>query len=248
MNIKVKPCNRSNYGNIRQTTAYIVIHYTGNDKDTAKGNASYFANNYVGASANYFVDDNDIYESVPEKYTAWHCETRGMAFKCSCRNNNSIGIELCTCGDYQISDKTAQNAAELVKLLMEKYKLSPNRVIRHYDVCGKLCPKPWVNDILKWQNFKEMLSDMTEAQVSKICNDMIYKHNKNLEDKLVTFINNKIDSKQPVVYNKLEDVPAWAVDTVTKFVEGGILRGDGSNLNISEDMLRILVMVDRILQ
>lgn len=89
---------------------------------------------------------------------------------------------------------------------------------------------------------------MTEAQVSKICNDMIYKHNKNLEDKLVTFINNKIDSKQPVVYNKLEDVPAWAVDTVTKFVEGGILRGDGSNLNISEDMLRILVMVDRILQ
>ena len=237
MKIYEKPCNRSNYGALRQRTYYIVIHYTGNAKDTARANANYFANNRVGASAHYFVDENEIYSSVPEGYIAWHCETRGMSFKCACRNNNSIGIELCTCGNYQISDKTAERAAELVKSLMDKYDVPVDRVIRHYDVCGKRCPAPWVDDVNKWLAFKEMLQDMTETKVK----DMISRNN----DELIKMIDNKIDKAKEVKYDKLEDIPAWASDVITELVEDGTLKGDGSNLDLSKDMLRLLVILKR---
>ena len=248
--MKTLKCKSTNYGGMRASTKYIVIHYTGNAKDTAKANANYFANNNVGASAHFFVDDNDIYSSVPENYIAWHCETPNMPFKCTCRNRNSIGIELCTCGNYQISDKTAENATELVKELMDKYSIPISNVIRHYDVCGKLCPQPWVKDSTKWQNFKNMLkvNEMTETNVQKICNDMIYKYNKELEDRLITFINNKFEAEREPRYNKLEEIPTYASETITRLVECGILKGDGFNLDLSKDMLRLIVIFDRMLE
>lgn len=251
MNITSIACNTQNYGGKRASTKYIVIHYTGNEKDTAKGNANYFHNNYVGASAHFFVDDNSIYASVPRDNIAWHCETPKMTFKCACRNNNSIGVELCTCGNYEISDKTAENASELVKTLMSEYGIPISNVIRHYDVCGKLCPQPWVKDSTKWQKFKRLLmfgvNDMTETEVKKICNDMIYDYNKRQTDELINFINNKFEAEREVRYNKMEDIPAWALSTVRSFVMDDIIKGDGHNLDLSKDMLRMLVILDRLL-
>jgi len=50
-----------------------VIHYTANNGDTAEGNANYFHSINRGASANYFVDEKEIYQVVPDNYVAWHC-------------------------------------------------------------------------------------------------------------------------------------------------------------------------------
>lgn len=48
------------------------------------------------------------------------------------------------------------------------------------------------------------------------------------------------------VYHKLEDVPGWAIATVQKLVNQDILIGDeNGNLNLSYDMTRILVILDR---
>ena len=60
-----KLAKRANYGSARSAdkVKYIVIHYTANDGDSAKGNANYFATNIVKASAHYFVDDNYIFFS-----------------------------------------------------------------------------------------------------------------------------------------------------------------------------------------
>lgn len=50
--------NPSNYYSYSsREVKYIVIHYTGNSKDTAKANANYFAGGSRGASAHYFVDN-----------------------------------------------------------------------------------------------------------------------------------------------------------------------------------------------
>ena len=71
--IKVDTAARKNYGNRRKTKdiKYLVIHYTGNDGDSAKGNANYFKTHIVEASAHYFVDDNGIIQSVPDDFTAY---------------------------------------------------------------------------------------------------------------------------------------------------------------------------------
>ena len=48
------------------------------------------------------------------------------------------------------------------------------------------------------------------------------------------------------MYQKIENVPDWAMDTVKKLVNRGILLGDeNGNLNLTSDMVRILVILDR---
>ena len=93
MNIikNITSTNRTTYNN--REIKYIVIHYVG-AVSSAKANSNYFKSTYRGASAHYFVDDNEIYQVVEEKDAAWHC---GATYykHLSCRNSNSIGIEMC---------------------------------------------------------------------------------------------------------------------------------------------------------
>lgn len=46
-------------------------------------------------------------------------------------------------------------------------------------------------------------------------------------------------------YDKIEEVPSWAAATVKKLMEQGILQGDGKSLDLSYDMVRMLVILDR---
>jgi N-acetylmuramoyl-L-alanine amidase CwlA len=147
MNIKTNLANKGNYGGLRNTSVikYIVVHYTGNDGDTDENNGNYFKNNVVEASAHYFVDDDSITQTVLDDYVAWHCGAKTYKHA-SCRNTNSIGVEICDDVKNSViypSEKTIENALELVKALMKKYSVPKENVIRHYDVTGKLCPAYW---------------------------------------------------------------------------------------------------------
>ena len=105
MEIKQLCANVGNYGPARNAQAikYIVIHYTGNDGDTAMNNARYYASTVVKSSAHYFVDDKEIVQSVPDLRVAWavgggkypSCpQTGGGTLYNVCRTTNSISIEL----------------------------------------------------------------------------------------------------------------------------------------------------------
>lgn len=147
---------------------YIVIHYVG-ATGGAKANCQYYASQYIGASAHYYVDFNgDIWQSVEEKNIAWHCGAKSYKHP-ECRNSNSIGIELCvrnkgnkadTSRDWYFEDATVQSAITLTKELMEKYGVPADHVIRHYDVTGKICPNPFVYDHTKhtWEMFKKAIA------------------------------------------------------------------------------------------
>lgn len=212
MNILAIPCSTQNYGGLRaQTVKYIVVHYTAGKGDTARANGAYFRNNQVGVSAHWFVDDHDAVLSVEEHFVAWHCG--GKVYKHpECRNSNSIGVEICSDvddkGKYYFRDETLENATQLIRQLMEKYHIPLDRVIRHYDVTGKICPAPFVGTgKAKWEEFKGGL----------------------------------------VVYQTLEEVPVWAQETVKKVLDKGALKGDEKgNLNLSMDLTRTLVILDRL--
>lgn len=201
-------CNTANYGGLRKRKVkYIVVHYTAGNGDTARDNGIYFQRNHVGASAHWFVDETAALNSVPEQFVAWHCGGTAYVHP-ECRNSNSIGVELCSRrdrdGTYYFLPGTLKNAAVLIRELMEKYGVPPERVIRHYDVTGKKCPAPLV-DAGQWKEFRNML----------------------------------------LRYDRPEDIPAWGRETVDKLTERKILQGDGQKLDLSHDMLRILVLLDR---
>ena len=152
----ISPYNHYDYNNPK----YIVLHYTGNSKDTAYNNAKYFNGGNRNASAHYFVDDNNIYQVVEDNKGAWHVGNT----KTEVNNKNSIGIEMCCSGNYQISEKTEANAIELVKHLMAKYNIPIANVRTHAEVTkyGKTCPNWNANNWQRWNNFKAKLAQPTQ--------------------------------------------------------------------------------------
>ena len=53
------------------------------------------------------------------------------------------------------------------------------------------------------------------------------------------------ESKPTGRYDTMEDIPGYAVDTVRKLVEQGHLKGTGTGLELSLDMIRTLVILNR---
>lgn len=152
-------------GNGKQNK-YIVIHYVG-ATGGAEDNCKYFQSNYRGASAHYFVGhEGEIWQCVEDKDVAWHCGAARYKHP-YCRNDNSIGIELCcrkkSNGTWYFEEKTVKAATELVKDLMKKYNIPTANVIRHYDVTGKVCPEPYVRDTAAWNTFKASLTATTAS-------------------------------------------------------------------------------------
>ena len=219
-------CNLSNFRAGRtQPVRYIVMHYTANNGDTAKNNCDYYHRvGGLGASAHYFCDEHGVMQSVREGDTAWHCgaEAGQRYWHPECRNSNSIGIEMCSRkradGSYYIKPETVANAAALAKDIMQRYGIDTEHVVRHYDVTGKRCPMPWVDDPAQWTAFKDMLVPKSTTTDEEDEDDMVR-------------------------YNKIEDVPDWAQDTVRALVDAGALGGvGGGNLDLSMDMIRGLVV------
>lgn len=159
-----KPCHSSNFKQSgRRAISYVVMHYTGNEKDTAKGNANYFQGANRKASAHFFVDDSGIFQTVQLHDVAWHCGAKTYKHA-ACRNANSIGIEMCTSGKYCISEKTKELAAELCAFICRKLGISrelvETYVLRHFDVTGKKCPAQMVENPAEWTAFKERVKQL----------------------------------------------------------------------------------------
>ena len=151
-----------------QKIKYIVVHYTGNNGDTAAGNVNYFhGNRNLQASAHYFVDENEVWQAVKESDTAYHCGGRSYVHR-ECRNGNSIGIEMVSRKDsggrYYIKPEVVRRAAALVRQLMAKYGIDSGCVLRHYDVTGKKCPEPFVRDAAQWLAFRRLIVEDDEME------------------------------------------------------------------------------------
>jgi N-acetylmuramoyl-L-alanine amidase CwlA len=163
-------CNADNFNNkVNREIKFIVMHYTGNKKDTAKNNANYFTGADRQASAHFFVDNSNIYQSVELRDVAWHCGTKGMYYHKSCRNSDSIGIEMCcTAGNYKISTKTIKNSAHLCAYLCKMIGVKASEVdtyvLRHYDVTHKTCPAQMVNNTKKWKEFKDLVKKILKGE------------------------------------------------------------------------------------
>ena len=162
-------CNSSNYNNLTSRNGtHIVNHYTGNAKDTAKANAQYFQGANRKASAHFFVDDTSIYQSVELRDAAWHCGATTY-YHATCRNANSIGIEMCcTAGNYKISETTKRHAAYLNAYLCKMLGITADQVdtyiLRHYDVTHKSCPAQMAGEgNAEWKEFKEMIKQILRS-------------------------------------------------------------------------------------
>lgn len=198
-----KPCNVSNYTNMASRTIdYLVFHYTGNVKDTAIANANYFMGANRNASAHYIVDDISIYQIVDANDKAWHCGTTKTYYHDSCRNANSIGIEMCcTAGNYKISAKTLENAAQLGAALCKYFGITDvdKYVLRHYDVTHKRCPAQMAGaDNAEWAAFKKRIKEiMNPPQSSSSSSSSAFK------------VGDEVKLVSGAKYSSGKSIPSW---------------------------------------
>lgn len=235
--IKQISYNRSARGST--SIKYIVVHDTGNPGKGANAEAhyNYFNSGNRSSSADFFVDDkqtlcvNDYYT-----YYTWHCgDGHG---KYGITNSNSVGIEICinSDGNYQ---KAVENTVILVRELMVELKIPIERVVRHYDASRKNCPASMSkNNWENWYEFKKRVQDTEVLSMSQ------YEELKIMLDKISDRL---YKLEHPMKYGYVDkNMPEYAKPTISKLFNKGFLKGDSSgNLNLTDEMLRILVVLDR---
>ena len=174
---------------------YIAIHYTAGGS-SKKGNALNAKKAFQQriASADFCVDDETMvqFNPDPKNYYCWavgdkkYKYSKGGSLYGKATNKNTISIEMCSNlkkgtsaampnhDGWYITDETIKQCVKLTKILMKKFNIPIERVIRHYDVSGKLCPGiiGWNNELIyttdgkttkkysdssKWLEFKKLL-------------------------------------------------------------------------------------------
>lgn len=222
--VKTTGFKQSNRGNFRagrnSPVQFLVVHYTANKGDTAKNNADYFARTITKTSAHYFVDEKEVWQSVREKDTAYHCgaDTYKHPF---CRNRNSIGVEMCLLDKSgNIRPGTIDTALSVVRQLMAAYDIPVDRVLRHYDVTGKNCPRPMVENPQLWEDFKKELEGV---------------------DTMLDY-----PEWARKTYHWYDDMPEWARASVQKAVKKGIVSvNEDNSVTVLGCNLQPIVFMDR---
>ena len=57
----------------------------------------------------------------------------------------------------------------------------------------------------------------------------------------------KKEEKKVRLYNTVAELPTWAQPTIQRLVDKGILNGTGTGLGLTEDMVRMLVLTERMI-
>lgn len=181
-----------------RTPMYLAIHFNaGSSSKPGKAQNEY--NTFVArsASADFTVDDRDMVQFNPDirNCCCWsvgdakYKYSSGGSLHGKATNKNTISIEICsTCSPatrealnsanhsgWSFTEAALDNAVTLAKMIMKRYDIPIERVVRHYDISGKLCPGiiGWndeaiytqsgkktkeSSDSLEWLEFKKRLS------------------------------------------------------------------------------------------
>ena len=193
---------------------------------------------FIGRRADGTVD---TYQTLPWNYRGWHCGRSG--------NDTHISFEICEDGltDEDYFRQTYQAAVELTAYLCQTYGLdpmAPGVVVDHAEgyemgiASGHSDVRHW------WSRFGVTMDDFREDVNNKVKGMIEMTMTK---EELQVLINESIYAyRNKNRYEHLEDVPDWAKPTVEKLVAAGVIKGDGEALNLSYDLCRSLVILDRL--
>lgn len=130
----------------------IFVHYTANPGTSAAQNRSYFANLALtqerSASAHLIIGyDGELIQCIPFDEQAYAVMTR---------NEDSISIECCYLSeDGSFTWETYDTLVHTLAWLIDKYDLSTEDILRHYDCGGKMCPLYYVEHEDAWNQLLE---------------------------------------------------------------------------------------------
>ena len=130
-------------------------------------------------------------------------------------NRHSLSIEICESGDRV---KTLLNAAKLAAEKLTEHGLTIKELRRHADWVEKDCPRILIDPVYIYRNYGwHWFVGQVEEEMKKM------------------------NTKR---YNSINEIPEWGKATVQKLIDKGAI-ADRNKLDLSEDMLRVLVILSR---
>lgn len=191
------------------------------------------------ASCNYCIgSDGRIGMCVPENK---------ISICSSSKSNDSRSITIECASDrshpYKVNDKVYESLINLCTDICKRY--NKKKVIWFGDKEKTLSYKP---------NNDEMVLTVHRWFANKACpGDYLY----NKHSEIAKMVTNKLNSEDDdliVRYNKMEELPLWAVPTIQKLCRSEAIKGFGAaydkdgyptDMDLSMDMIRMYVTIDR---
>lgn len=208
---------------------------------------------YKIACVHGFIDANtgDIYQTLPWDHRGWHCASG----RHGSGNNTHIGVEMCepscikytggatfTCSNIvkarEAARKTYAAAVELFAMLCEKFNLDPladGVILSHAEGYQRGIASNHGDPEHLWKQLgMPYTMDSFRAAVKEAMKGS--------------------EEQEMQRFNKISEMPDYAQPTITKLVDRGFLTGCGTaqdengkpaDLDLSVDMIRLLVILDR---
>ena len=158
---------------IRDETRAIVVHYPDAIDWSAQDTRDYFDKSEIEASTQFSVDKVEIVQIMPPDEVAWQVGREAYRKHHGIRrpygenpNEYLVGMEISHGKNGEFSQATLNNAAWLCAWLCRRYDLDPmHRIIRHYDIIGKLCPVYFVEHVDKFDLFKNQVKELVLEEI-----------------------------------------------------------------------------------
>ena len=194
----------------------IAVHYVGNPNTSALANRNYFENCKEGGryvSSHYIVGlKGEVIQCIP---------TDEWSYCTNQANGYSISIETChPKSDGIFNDSTYVSLCELCAMLLKKFNLTTNDLIRHYDITQKTCPLHWTPTkyqseavaTARWNRFKQDVQTvMNGGKVTR---------------------NNTVDITEASIKNTKPSIPTTPPSPTTSTLPYHVRIVDKSGLNV----------------
>ncbi len=188
------------------------------------------------------------YQILPWEYRAWHCG--GDA------NNTHLSFEICedNLRDRAYWEKTYRLARELTAELCRKFgldPLAPGVLVDHAEGAALGIASNHA-DVDHWWSRYGVTMDDFRADVARLLEQEDAAQEEEEEpsmtrEEITQLVKQDLEEERDArIFRNLADVPDWAAATAQKLVERGALQGDGKALNLSYDLLRTMVALDRL--
>lgn len=218
---------QNNRSNEPLTPKGIVVHDTATPGATATQEYNYFNNAYRGASAHAFVDWNGVVQTVPYTEEAWHAGPTA--------NERFIGIEMCVPSqkDEALFSKVWDSTVSLFADLFRQFNLGDvtgDNLMSHAEVSEKWKETDHTDPVSYFTQYGKSVNEFRQAVQAQLSQG-----------------GNQESGSDEMIYNYIDDnMPAWARPTIQKLVDKGYLEGnEKGELNLNDEMLRLLVINDR---
>lgn len=209
----------------------ITIHNTGNPRSSARNERNWLTNpsNDRTASFHIAVDEREAIECIPLKEVAWAAGdgTNGPG------NRTSIHIEVCESGNYA---KTLENTTQLVVCMLQERGWDVDRLRRHFDWSGKLCPR-LMYDGGSWRGWNDFINRVRTELQGKV--DENGRNGSEDVDKRIVKLEKRIAELES---QRRMAIPDWAKEAVDAAVKAGYINTpEGGSL----DFYRIVTVLHR---